>query len=220
MKYIFRNIFNFIQDNTKFFFIVLVTLFLSSVIIHTTYGIYRGYEIKKINARNSTDRLSIVTTGNYQIDENIVSGPGGYSNENKVSFSASPSDSQITVSDLKKFLSALGNKFDDIILNIRAFAVVGEDYYVCDFSERDGRIVNNHDYALENLNESRGSVLNSFQSGRFFSDSEYENGDKVCIAYGFKNKLKGQFNKKKFKPRRYIKNRWQRLQNYWHIQYI
>ena len=104
----------------------------------------------------------------------------------------------LTAADIKKFAKEVDQEVAGKLLNIHTGILEGEYRFDTDFLIDYGRIVNSGDYGPDSFyNYVFGSMtVNIFQYGRYFSDREYAEGDKVCIMYGFQKKPEGEYLKK------------------------
>ena len=104
----------------------------------------------------------------------------------------------LTAADIKKFAKEVDQEVAGKLLNIHTGILEGEYRFDTDFLIDHGRIVNSGDYGPDSFyNYVFGSMtVNIFQYGRYFSDREYAEGDKVCIMYGVHKEPEGDYLKK------------------------
>lgn len=202
MKYILKNIRSFAKDYTKIFVLLIVTIMASTLIIHLSYGMFREYKERKELSRSATNEIVFRLKGSYVSGvQDSADGMGkltvmGDLNDQKYEKREDVPD--LTAADIKKFAKEVDQEVAGKLLNIHTGILEGEYRFDTDFLIDHGKIVNSGDYGPDSLyNYLFGTTTeNIFQYGRYFSDKEYAEGDKVCIMYGFQKKPEGEYLKK------------------------
>lgn len=202
MKYILKNIRSFAKDYTKIFVLLIITIMASTLIIHLSYGMFREYKERKELSRSATNEIVFRLNGSYVSGaQDSADGTGkltvmGDLNDQKYEKREDVPD--LTAADIKKFAKEVDQEVAGKLLNIHTGILEGEYRFDTDFLIDHGRIVNSGDYGPDSLyNYLFGTTTeNIFQYGRYFSDKEYAEGDKVCIMYGFQKKPEGDYLKK------------------------
>ena len=202
MKYILKNIRSFAKDYTKIFVLLIVTIMASTLIIHLSYGMFREYKERTELSRSATTEIVFRLKGSYVAGgQDSADGMGkltvmGDLNDQKYEKREDVPD--LTAADIKKFAKEVDQEVAGKLLNIHTGILEGEYRFDTDFLIDHGKIVNSGDYGLDSLyNYLFGTTTeNIFQYGRYFSDKEYAEGDKVCIMYGFQKKPEGEYLKK------------------------
>ena len=202
MKYILKNIRSFAKDYTKIFVLLIITIMASTLIIHLSYGMFREYKERKELSRSATNEIVFRLNGSYVSGaQDSADGMGkltvmGDLNDQKYEKREDVPD--LTAADIKKFAKEVDQEVAGKLLNIHTGILEGEYRFDTDFLIDHGRIVNSGDYGTDSLyNYLFGTTTeNIFQYGRYFSDKEYAEGDKVCIMYGFQKKPEGDYLKK------------------------
>lgn len=88
-------------------------------------------------------------------------------------------DNYITMNLLKKYVAEFNNSFTDKLKYIEATAIVDQLPFRMNFSVKDGTIINSDEYEKEIENNAM------LESGRYFTDKEYRNGEKVAICWDY-----------------------------------
>lgn len=202
MKYIFKNIKSFAKDYTKIFVLLIITIMASTLIIHLSYGMFREYKERKELSRSATNEIVFRLKGSYVSGvQDSADGMGkltvmGDLNDQKYEKREDVPD--LTAADIKKFAKEVDQEVTGKLLNIHTGILEGEYRFDTDFLIDHGRIVNSGDYGPDSFyNYVFGPItVNIFQYGRYFSDREYAEGDKVCIMYGVQKEPGGAYLKK------------------------
>lgn len=202
MKYILKNIRSFAKDYTKIFVLLIITIMASTLIIHLSYGMFREYKERKELSRSATNEIVFRLNGSYVSGaQDSADGMGkltvmGDLNDQKYEKREDVPD--LTAADIKKFAKEVDQEVAGKLLNIHTGILEGEYRFDTDFLIDHGRIVNSGDYGPDSFyNYVFGSMtVNIFQYGRYFSDREYAEGDKVCIMYGVQKEPEGDYLKK------------------------
>lgn len=202
MKYILKNIRSFAKDYTKIFVLLIVTIMASTLIIHLSYGMFREYKERKELSRSATNEIVFRLKGSYVSGvQDSADGMGkltvmGDLNDQKYEKREDVPD--LTAADIKKFAKEVDQEVTGKLLNIHTGILEGEYRFDTDFLIDHGRIVNSGDYGPDSFyNYVFGPItVNIFQYGRYFSDREYAEGDKVCIMYGVQKEPGGAYLKK------------------------
>lgn len=202
MKYILKNIRSFAKDYTKIFVLLIITIMASTLIIHLSYGMFREYKERKELSRSATNEIVFRLNGSYVSGaQDSADGMGkltvmGDLNDQKYEKREDVPD--LTAADIKKFAKEVDQEVAGKLLNIHTGILEGEYRFDTDFLIDHGRIVNSGDYGPDSFyNYVFGPMtVNIFQYGRYFSDREYAEGDKVCIMYGVQKEPEGDYLKK------------------------
>lgn len=202
MKYILKNIRSFAKDYTKIFVLLIITIMASTLIIHLSYGMFREYKERKELSRSATNEIVFRLNGSYVSGaQDSADGTGkltvmGDLNDQKYEKREDVPD--LTAADIKKFAKEVDQEVAGKLLNIHTGILEGEYRFDTDFLIDHGRIVNSGDYGPDSFyNYVFGPItVNIFQYGRYFSDREYAEGDKVCIMYGVQKEPEGDYLKK------------------------
>ncbi|MBE5944504.1 MAG: ABC transporter permease [Lachnospiraceae bacterium] len=167
MKYIFRNIKSFFIDDTLVFFLTIVTISISCFMINFSYAVYQNYEMKKESSKEEQDY--IVLLGDYEFERQIVHPAGQFKYLDYEGKAA-------TIGMVEKFGKELEQevwKHIDVVFVhasyfnyelIETFSFDKDGFTVCEEQ------LNNHSYE-------------HIVSGRYFTEEEFKNGDKVAIIF-------------------------------------
>ena len=202
MKYIFKNIKSFARDYTKIFVLMIVTIMASTLIIHLSYGMFREYKERKELSRSATNEIVFRLKSSYISGAEANADAGGsltvVGDLNNQKYEKYDDVQDLTAADIKKFAKEVDPEVAGKLLNIHTGILEGEYRFDTDFLIDHGKIVNSGDYGPDSLyNYQIGTTTgNIFQYGRYFSDREYAEGDKVCIMYGSQKKPEGDYLKK------------------------
>ena len=202
MKYILKNIRSFAKDYTKIFVLLIITIMASTLIIHLSYGMFREFKERKELSRSATNEIVFRLKGSYVSGaQDSADGTGKLTvmgDLNNQKYEKRDDVPDLTVADIKKFAKKVDQEVAGKLLNIHTGILEGEYRFDTDFLIDHGKIVNSGDYGPDSLyNYLFGATTeNIFQYGRYFSDKEYAEGDKVCIMYGFQKKPSGDYLKK------------------------
>lgn len=202
MKYIFKNIKSFARDYTKIFVLMIVTIIASTLIIHLSYGMFREYKERKELSRSATNEIVFHLKSSYISSAEANADAGGsltvVGDLNNQKYEKYDDVQDLTAADIKKFAQEVDQEVAGKLLNIHTGILEGEYRFDTDFLIDHGKIVNSGDYGPDSLyNYQIGTTTgNIFQYGRYFSDREYAEGEKVCIMYGSQKKPEGDYLKK------------------------
>ena len=202
MKYIFKNIKSFARDYTKIFVLMIVTIMASTLIIHLSYGMFREYKERKELSRSATNEIVFRLKSSYISGAEANADAGGsltvVGDLNNQKYEKYDDVQDLTAADIKKFAKEVDPEVAGKLLNIHTGILEGEYRFDTDFLIDHGKIVNSGDYGPDSLyNYQIGTTTgNIFQYGRYFSDREYAEGDKVCIMYGVHKEPEGDYLKK------------------------
>lgn len=202
MKYIFKNIKSFARDYTKIFVLMIVTIMASTLIIHLSYGMFREYKERKELSRSATNEIVFRLKSSYISGAEANADAGGslivVGDLNNQKYEKYDDVQDLTAADIKKFAKEVDQEVAGKLLNIHTGILEGEYRFDTDFLIDHGKIVNSGDYGPDSFyNYQIGTTTgNIFQYGRYFSDREYAEGDKVCIMYGSQKKPEGDYLKK------------------------
>ncbi len=200
MKYILKNIKSFAKNYTKIFWLLIITIAASTVIIHLSYGLFREYKDRKEFSRSGTNQIILLLKNSYEqvtdfasVSEGVMIKPGDlvYQTYEKTS------DVQdVTVADMKQFCKGVNGEIADKLLNIHTGILQGDYRFETDFLISDGEMVNSGEYgadSLYNFSIMGTPTHNIFEYGRYFADDEYAQGSRVCIMYGFEDNFRGEY---------------------------
>lgn len=202
MKYIFKNIKSFAQDYTKIFVLLIITISVSTLIIHLSYGMFREYRDRKELSRSATKQIVLRLKSSYAQRADAASGSDGMmvtmGDLAYQRYEKRDNLQDVTAADLRQFARGLDAEIASKLLNIHTGVLQGDYRFETDFLISDGKIVNSGDYGFDSLYNFFFGVqtMNTFQYGRYFTDQEYADGKQVCIMYGFQKNLRGDYLKK------------------------
>ncbi len=157
MRYIVINLRNFIKDYTGIFFIVILCQLVSVLLMFFSFGVYQNFLNETNNAVNGSS-----------LDENEYEGYHNFQVKNEL-----PQNAEIYPANLSKF-------YDEVI------DIVGEKIYTI-YTECKNNIDISMEYRDGKLlfpQEFEYNIRKYFKwdFGRSFTDEEFFNGEKVCIA--------------------------------------
>ena len=199
MKYIFKNIKSFAKNYTKIFWLLIITIAASTVIIHLSYGLFREYKDRKEFSRSGTNQIILLLKSSYEQVTDSASGSEGVMMQmGDLAFQTYEKTScvqDVTVADMKQFCKGVNGEIEGKLLNIHTGILQGDYRFETDFLISDGEMVNSTEYGPDSLYNfsSAGYTQNSFEYGRYFTDQEYAQGSCVCIMYGFENNFRGEY---------------------------
>ncbi len=172
MKYIYKNIKKFICNDSFMFALVILTVLVSCIMLHFSYGLYQSYMSEK--EADASNQYSASLTFSYNFEEYNVDKYGDGQCEVKAPEGVTEF---ATVEMLKNFAKDLSNTFQEDLLTVETNAVVETYRLYSVFDILNGEIILSELYE-ENLK--KGSKVSS---GRFFSPEEFKEGEKVAIAF-------------------------------------
>ena len=181
---------------------MIVTIMASTLIIHLSYGMFREYKERKELSRSATNEIVFRLKSSYISGAEANADAGGsltvVGDLNNQKYEKYDDIQDLTAADIKKFAKEVDPEVAGKLLNIHTGILEGEYRFDTDFLIDHGKIVNSGDYGPDSLyNYQIGTTTgNIFQYGRYFSDREYAEGDKVCIMYGSQKKPEGDYLKK------------------------
>ena len=181
---------------------MIVTIMASTLIIHLSYGMFREYKERKELSRSATNEIVFRLKSSYISGAEANADAGGsltvVGDLNNQKYEKYDDVQDLTAADIKKFAKEVDPEVAGKLLNIHTGILKGEYRFDTDFLIDHGKIVNSGDYGPDSLyNYQIGTTTgNIFQYGRYFSDREYAEGDKVCIMYGSQKKPEGDYLKK------------------------
>lgn len=179
MKYLFKNIKSFIRDDAFIFIMILVTVILSSAMIHFSYAIFQNYEIKKEDVSEEQDFILIF--GNYEFEK--IYEDTYTSGQYKL---ADYDGETITVGTLKEFGDALDARVVDKIIGVSTSANYHNYNIPLDFSYYNYGI-GPSEIACSNIKSGLLGV-----TGRYFTEEEFVNGDKLALVFDYEHINIGQ----------------------------
>ena len=194
MKYILKNIKSFARNYTKIFVLLVITIAASTLIIHLSYGMFREFEDRRELSRRGTNQVV------FRLESSYAQKPA---EDNGSLIALGDLDAQIyvkqgglqdvTVADVKRFAREVDAETADKLLNIHTGILQGDYRFETDFLISDGEVVNSGDYGFDSLYNFSfgGRTQNTFEYGRYFTDQEYAEGERVCIMYGFQKNCAG-----------------------------
>lgn len=142
--------------------------------IHFSYGLYQNYQLKKEYDLSDEREIALSLQGDFdeESDKEL--------NDDESYFKPVDSvDNYITMNLLKKYVAEFNNSFTDKLKYIEATAIVDQLPFRMNFSVKDGTIINSDEYEKEIENNAK------LESGRYFTDKEYRNGEKVAICWDY-----------------------------------
>ena len=174
MKYIWCNIKNFFKHKKLIFILTIFSVICSCIMIHFSYGLYQNYQLKKEYDLSDEREIALSLQGDFdeESDKEL--------NDDESYFKPVDSvDNYITMNLLKKYVAEFNNSFTDKLKYIEATAIVDQLPFRMNFSVKDGTIINSDEYEKEIENNAM------LESGRYFTDKEYRNGEKVAICWDY-----------------------------------
>ena len=200
MKYILKNIKSLIRNYKTIFILLVVTIAVSTLTLHFSYGLFRAYKEKEKLSRRGTNQLTLELHGSYEqeVQDRMDDSMEIMGDLALQKYEKKNDKKDVTVSDMKHFCTMLSKEVTNKLLNVHTGILIGMYRFETDFLIDSGKIVNNRDYGFDslcNFNYGAGTG-NIFQYGRYFTDEEYAKGKKVCIMYGFRNEPRGDYLKK------------------------
>lgn len=195
MKYIFKNIKSFAKDYTKIFVLLIITIAASTLIIHLSYGMFREYKERKELSRSATNEIVFRLKSSYACSGEANGDMVVMGDLETQKYEKRDDVRDLTAADMKRFAGKMDQEVAGKLLNIHTGILQGEYRFETDFLIDHGQIVNSGDYGPDSFyNYTFGSSTgNIFQYGRYFSDREYADGEKVCIMYGNQKKTRGKY---------------------------
>lgn len=172
MKYIGRNIWNFMKNNTFLFGLLLLAISGSSMMIHMAYGIYQNYQLEKEYILTSQTSIQITLRDNYE-----KVGEDKYLDSNYNWVAPEPLEDYVTVGDMKEFAGKIQNIYGDNLKYIISYPAADDLQFACYYKIKDGKLVNSEDYAQELNNK------DIIPEGRYFRDEEYNNSENVALVW-------------------------------------
>ena len=166
MKYILKDIINFIKTDTFVFFISILTIFVSVIMIHFSYGIFQNYEYEKQNIESGSKDIGLLPTYECEKDGYIV-GEGGLGWHYNPSF-----ENPITVGEFKEFIMKIDPYLYSDILDVSVRVCVDNYPIHCNFGLSEAGIVT-----------SPGINENLKINGTRYTDEDFLTGAKVVYVY-------------------------------------
>ncbi|MCH5268509.1 MAG: ABC transporter permease [Lachnospiraceae bacterium] len=177
MKYIWCNIKNFYLNKKLIFFITIISVICSGIMIHFAYGLYQNFQLKKVY--DISDQREVVV----KLQDSFEQNPSPEFAENGSDYYLLASDESadyVTLDLLKQYLTDLGDDFMENVSYIHATAVVDDLPFHCDFSVKNGEFIKSAGF------EKYVNDNSKMQQGRFFTEEEYRNGERVAINWHFR----------------------------------
>lgn len=168
MKYILKNIINFIKTDAFVFFISILTVFVSVTMIHFSYGIFQNYEYEKQNMESGEKDIGLSPTYGCEIVGRTEAGRNWRYNP---SF-----ENPITVGELKEFFMKLDPYLYPDITNISVRVCVDNYPVYCDFGLSQNGFVTSPD--VNQYMKIRGTP---------FTDEDFLSGAKVVHVVDYNN---------------------------------
>lgn len=168
MKYILKNIINFIKTDAFVFFISILTVFVSVTMIHFSYGIFQNYEYEKQNMESGEKNIGLSPT--YECER------VGRTEEGR-NWRYNPSfENPITVGEVKEFFMKLDPYLYPDITNISVRVCVDNYPVYCDFGLSQDGFVTSPD-------------VNQYMKiqGTPFTDEDFLSGAKVVHVVDYNN---------------------------------
>lgn len=170
MKYILKNIINFIKTDAFVFFISILTIFVSVTMIHFSYGIFQNYEYEKQNIESGAKDIGLSPT--YECERvGYIVGEGGQNWHYNPSF-----ENPITIGELKEFFMKLDPYLYPDITNISVRVCVDNYPILCCFGlSQDGFVTS--------------SEVNQYMKieGTRFIDEDFLTGVRVVHVSDYNN---------------------------------
>lgn len=168
MKYILKNITNFIKTDTFVFFISILTVFVSVTMIHFSYGIFQNYEYEKQNIESGEKSIGLLPT--YEC-ERVGRTEAGLNWRYNPSF-----ENPITVGEFKEFIMKIDPYLYPDIDNIGVRVCVDNYPIYCNFGLSEAGFVTS---PAENVY----TKIN----GTRYTDEDFLTGAKVVYVCDYNN---------------------------------
>lgn len=157
MKYIFKNLRSFAKEYTGIFAIVLICQLVSVLLMFFSFGVYQNF----LNETNDALNGNILNEGEYV-------GYKCFQAKNEL-----PPDTEVYPAQLSKFyeevVDVLGGKVEGILTECEHDISLNMEY-------SDGKLVFPYEF------ESNTRKYFNWDYGRSFTDEEFLNGERVCLA--------------------------------------
>lgn len=157
MKYIFKNLRSFAKEYTGIFAIVLICQLVSVLLMFFSFGVYQNF----LNETNNAVNGNILDEGEYV-------GYKCFQAKNEL-----PPDTEVYPAQLSKFyeevVDVLGGKVEGILTECEHDISLNMEY-------SDGKLVFPYEF------ESNTRKYFNWDYGRSFTDEEFLNGERVCLA--------------------------------------
>lgn len=170
MKYIFKNIKLFYTEEKFLFGLTFLTIFVSVLMVHFSYGLYQSYMLEKELV--SVDQTYLSVQMNYELEKyNQDDETGGYrlkSNKTK---------QYITLAQFYRLVKELSKSFQEDLVSVDLRAEVDNYPLEFGFNIEDNKIVRS-DYVMSNMK--KNGILTE---GRYFTKKEYDDGMDSAIIF-------------------------------------
>lgn len=168
MKYIFKNIIKFIRNDTQIFILVILTVIMSSFMLHFSYAVYQNYEIKKESVTEEQDYIYIDLT--YDMERVDIGHPAGM--YKWADFEGDAITIDMLEACLKNIDEDVLNQIDNMYTEVSVDNIPLSMHFLFD----DGKFI---------INDEIAKVCVSI--GRYFSQEEFDNGEKVAMVFDYEN---------------------------------
>ena len=166
MKYILKNITKFIRDDTLIFFLILLTVVMSSFMLNFSYGVYQNYEIKKDGASAEHDIILIEYT--YEIEHIDIGHPVGM-------YKLADYDGDtVTIEMVKNFLSKIDESVLEEVEDICTEVSFNNYELGMIFLFMDGKFLIDEDFGKR-----------AVTSGRYFTQEDFDEKRKVALVFDY-----------------------------------
>lgn len=176
MKYIWGNVKSFIMNKKSIFILMIFSVICSCIMIHFSYGLFQNYQLKKQYDLSDKREIALTLLGSFEeIEDPELNDDEYYLRADETS------GHYVTLELLKKYLAEFENSFADKLNYIEATAVMDELPFRMEFSIKNRQIIKSDAFEKEVENNAM------LESGRYFTEKEYENGERVAISWDYKH---------------------------------
>ena len=176
MKYIWGNIKSFFMNKKSIFILMIFSVVCSCIMIHFSYGLFQNYQLKKQYDLSDKREIAVTLLGSFkEIEDPELNDDEYYLRADETS------DHYVTLELLKKYLAEFDDSFANRLNYIEATAVVDELPFRMEFSIKNGKVIKSD--AFEKEVEDNAML----ESGRYFTEEEYKNGERVAVSWDYKH---------------------------------
>ncbi len=179
MKYIGKNIYSFLKKDRFLFTLVVLSIAVSVLMIHFSYGLFQNYQLEKRYHLSGVKEFHVTVQGDFAKEE-ITQYQGRHLPEIQTVYrQTGEAGEYVTTGMLRDFAKRMGNGLKDSLDYLKVYPVVEKWDLECGFSVEDGCIVSSPSYDRL-FNQSIDYFLSR---GRNFTKAEYESGEKVALCW-------------------------------------
>lgn len=179
MKYIGKNIISFRKNDGFLFLLVVLSVSVSVLMIHFSYGLFQNYQLEKRYHLSGVKEFHVTVQGDFTKEDIRTYKGRSLPDSRSVYHQTGDAGSYVTTGMLSDFIKNMGSGFEDSMDYIKVYPVVEELDLECGFTVEDGHIVSSPAY-----NGLFHQGMDYFISqGRNFTKEEYASGKKVAICW-------------------------------------